>query len=336
MSYRFAIHGCQHSHIATFIDQMLALGGTCAGIYEKESPGLARKISEQHGIPLVDDPAVFEEESIRIIGSSAVNNRKIDVIEWCERHGKHVMVDKPVITGRAQLERLEAVIDRGRIQVGVMLTERFRPSVSTLKRAIDDGRLGRIVSVTMRKPHKLLPASRHPSHFSKEESGGIVIDLFIHDFDLLRFLTGQEVASIHTQLAKHIMPEHPSFYDTATAQVMMSGGTLAQLYTDWHTPRKSWTWGDCRIFVNGTEGCAELRLNGDPSVAVEELYFQITDNEPFEKQELRAPEANITEDFMRRIESKPSVQTHRDILETCRATVIADENAVVFDAFRTT
>lgn len=333
MSYRFAIHGCQHAHIAAFLDQMLALGGTCVGIYEQDAPDLAKRLSERHGIPLVDDPAVFEDESVRLVGTSAINNRKIEVIEWCERFGKHVMADKPVIADRAQLERLEAVIARGRIQVGVMLTERFRASVSTLKQAIGAGKLGRIVSVTMRKPHKLSPASRHASHFPKKESGGIVIDLFIHDFDLLRFLTGQEVASIHTQLAKHILPEHPTFYDTATAQVMMSGGTLAQLYTDWHTPIKSWTWGDCRIFVGGTEGCAELRLNGDPSVAVEELYFQITHSQPFEKQELRMPETNITEDFIRRIEGRPSVLTHRDIVETCRATVLADENAVVFNAF---
>ncbi|TMV44458.1 Gfo/Idh/MocA family oxidoreductase [Paenibacillus mesophilus] len=334
MSYRFAIHGCQHAHITAFIDQMLALGGTCAGIYEQDSPGLARSISERHGIPIVDDPSVFEDESVRIIGCSAVNNRKIDVIEWCDRHGKHVMADKPVITDRASLERLEAVIGRGRIQVGVMLTERFRASVYTLKQAIDSGKLGRIVSITMRKPHRLSPASRHASHFSREESGGLINDLFIHDFDLLRHLTGQELASIRSQLAKHILPEHPTFYDTATAQVMMSGGTMAQLYTDWHTPVKSWTWGDCRIFVSGTEGCAELRLSGDPSVAVgEEMYFQITNGEPFAKMELSKPEANITEDFIRRIENKPSVQTHRDILETCRATVIADENAVLFNAF---
>lgn len=334
MTYRFGVYGCQHAHIAGFVDQMIALGATCVGIYEPDSPGLAKNISERHGIPLVDDPAAFLDESVRIIGSSAVNNRKIDVIEWCDRHGKHVMVDKPVITNRDQLQRLEAVIDKGNIQVGMLLTERFRASISTLKRAIDEGRFGRIVSITMRKPHRLAPASRHAWHFSKEENGGLVIDLFVHDFDLLRFLTGEEVAAVHSQLAKHIAPEHPTFYDTATAQVMMSNGTLAQLYTDWHTPSKSWTWGDCRIFVTGTNGCAKLRLSGDPSVGKEELYFQVTNDEPFARVELSKPDTNITEDFIRRIEHKPSVLSHRDIVETCRATVLADEGAVTFNAFR--
>ncbi|RKN71210.1 Gfo/Idh/MocA family protein [Paenibacillus ginsengarvi] len=333
MSYRFGIYGCQHAHIASFVDQMLALGATCAGIYEPESPSLAQSLAQRHGIMLVDSPDAFLDSSVNVIGSSAVNNRKIDVIEWCERHGKHVMLDKPVATNREQLERLEAVLNRGSIQVGVMLTERFRASIHTLKQAIDAGKLGRIVSISTRKPHRLSPASRHAWHFSKRESGGLVIDLFIHDFDLLRFLTGQEVASVHSQVAKHILPEYPDFYDTAAAQVSMSGGTMAQLYTDWHTPTKSWTWGDCRIFIVGTEGCAELRLNGDPSVGQEELYFQITHDEPFAKMELTKPETNLTQDFIRRIENKPSVLTHRDIAETIRATVLADENASVFNAF---
>lgn len=333
MSYRFGIYGCQHGHIAEFIDQMIAIGGTCVGIYEPEPRSLVQNISDLHGIPIVHDPSVFTEESVRIIGCSAVNAQKIDVIEWCQQYGKHVMLDKPVVTNRVQLERLEAVIERGNIQIGVMLTERFRPSVYTLKKSIDAGQLGRIVSITMRKPHRLSPASRPAWHFSKQENGGLFIDLFVHDFDLLRFLTDQEVVVIHSQLAKHILPMHPKFYDTATAQVIMSNGTLAQLYADWHTPIKSWTWGDCRIFVTGTEGCAELRLTGDPSVEKEELYFQITNTEPFTRMELMHPEVDITQDFIARIENKPSLLTHRDILETSRATLLADENAVIFNAF---
>ena len=333
MGYRFGIYGCQHSHIEVFIDQMLALGGTCAGIYENDSPSLAKQIAQRRGIPFLDDPERLADETVTVIGSSAVNNRKMDIIEWCERRGKHIMVDKPVATNRGQLERLEAVLSRGTIQVGVLLTERFRAAIHTLKQAIDAGKLGRIVSITTRKPHRLSPASRHPSHFSKEESGGVLIDLFIHDFDLLRYLTGQEVTAVHSQAAKHVLPEHPAFFDTATAQVMMSGGTLGQLYADWHTPTASWTWGDCRLFVAGTEGCAELRLNGDPSVAKEELYFQITNDDPFTKVELNQPEVNITEDFIRRMEGKPGVLAHRDIVETIRATVLADERALVYNAF---
>lgn len=332
MTIRFALYGCQHGHIATFVDEMMAEGAKCAGIYEPERNALARSLAQKHGIPLLDSADALQDESIRIIGSSAVNGDKIDVIEWCERHGKHVMLDKPAVTGRDGLDRLEAVAGRERIQIGLLLTERFRPATAALKREIDAGTLGRIVGITMRKPHRLSPASRHAWHFSKERNGGIIIDLFVHDFDLLRWLTGQEIASVNSLMAKHILPEHLTFYDTACAQVLLDGGTMAQLYTDWHTPERSWTWGDCRLFVTGTEGCAELRLNGDPSCdANGELYYRITHGEPFIRVE---PEpgpvkVTITRDFLNRIEGKASLLTHRDIIATSRATVLADENATL-------
>lgn len=333
MALRFGIYGCQHGHIEIFISQMISLGAECVGIYEPERNALAAKLSEQHGIPLLDSVEPLKDESIRIIGSSAINNVKIDVIEWCEHHGKAVMLDKPVVTGRVGLERLENAIGRGRIQIGMLLTERFRPTVTALKRNIGEGLLGTIVSVTMRKPHKLSPASRHAWHFSKEQNGGLLIDLFVHDFDLLRWLTGQEIVSIQSLLAKHILPEHATFYDTACAQVLLDGGAMAQLYTDWHTPEKSWTWGDGRIFVTGTAGCAELRLSGDPSSASgEELYFRITHDQPFVRVEPGETDTTVTADFLDRIAGKPSILTHRDILEASRATVIADEQVQIIHA----
>jgi predicted dehydrogenase len=333
-TYQFGIYGCQHGHIETFIGQMLDLGWRCVGIFDPDGSALAAELSDKYSIPLLRDLEALRGEEVRVIGSSVVNNRKLDVIEWCEQHHKHVMLDKPIVTDRRALERLEAVMHRRVIEVGLLLTERFRDSVFTLKQAIDSGKLGKLVSITMRKPHRLRPETRHAWHFCKEQNGGLIQDLFIHDFDLLRWLSGQEIVGIQSQIAKHSMPEHPTFYDTASAQVMMSNGLIAQLYTDWHTPKLSWTWGDCRLFITGTDGCAELRLSGDPSVEqLGELYFQITGSEPFKSQELSTPALHITEDFLARIDNKASVLTVKDIVEACRATVLADENAVVFHAY---
>lgn len=102
---------------------------------------------------------------VQIVGSSAINNEKIDVIELCEKYGKHVMLDKPLVTSRKGLSRLEAVFGRKKIQVGMMLVSRDRSSIYTLKQQIDEGQLGEIVSITMRKPHRLSPETRQSWHF---------------------------------------------------------------------------------------------------------------------------------------------------------------------------
>ena len=79
---KFAIIGCEHAHISIFIEEMLELGHEGVGIYEprNQEPALFRRSI----ISLVDR----EEQLLQaadIIGSAAINNEKIDIVERCER-----------------------------------------------------------------------------------------------------------------------------------------------------------------------------------------------------------------------------------------------------------
>ncbi|WP_407267928.1 Gfo/Idh/MocA family protein [Radiobacillus sp. PE A8.2] len=333
---KFSIIGCQHAHIGIFIKEMLDLGHECAGIYEKENVTLATNIAEEFQLSLVSNMETLLDESIDIVGCAEINNEKIDIIEKCEGYGKHVMIDKPAVTSKEAYERLKAVIDRGHIQIGMLLTERFRASIYTLKKMLDRGDLGSIVNISMRKPHRLTPKNRPQWHFSKEQCGGIVIDLFVHDYDLLRWLTGKNVIESNGLMAKNILPEYPNFFDTANLQVEMDGHILAQLYADWYNPESSWTWGDCRIFVTGTEGVAEIRLEGDPLVASEEMLLLVTHDEVLRKVELESPANTITKDFIQRINGEVSTVNHEDILLATRSTIEADERVKKTNRFALT
>ncbi|MFJ7729632.1 Gfo/Idh/MocA family protein [Neobacillus sp. NPDC097160] len=324
---KFSIIGCQHAHIEIFIEEMMKLGHECAGIFEMENMTLASRLAEKYQIPLVHDKMILLDDSIQLVGCAAINNEKIDVIELCEKYRKHIMIDKPAVTNREDLTRLEAVVNRGAIQVGMLLTERFRASLSTLKKQLDEGAIGELISISMRKPHLLNPKQRPSWHFSKQQSGGIVIDLFIHDFDLLRWLTGKEVKSITGYMAKNILPEYPSFFDTAGLQVIMEDGLAAQLYADWFTPEKSWTWGDGRIFVVGTKGTIEIRLEGDPLVAKDTLYLKVTSEQELTAIEEGRIPITITEDFLNRVRGENSLLQHEDIIAATEATIMADECA---------
>ncbi|MBP1989191.1 Gfo/Idh/MocA family protein [Paenibacillus eucommiae] len=327
--HTFAIIGCQHNHISMFIEEMFKSGHRCIGIYDNDPSVLAAAMAERYNIPLLRDASEIWNSPATIIGTSAINDEKIGIVEACCEYGKHVMLDKPIVTCRDGLNRLEAVIDRGRIQVGLLLSSRKQRSIYTLKGMIDAEELGNIVSITMRKPHKLVPASRPAWHFSKRQNGGIIMDLLIHDFDILGWLTGQEIATASAVLVKSILPQYPDFYDTAVVQLTMTGGTVAQLHADWHTPEKCWSFGDLRIFVTGTRGSAEIRLTGDPSVGQEELLFTVMHDQPFAKIPLQQVPYSLADDFIRRIEGLPHEITHKDLLFACRAAVEADEHAVM-------
>ncbi|WFB59915.1 Gfo/Idh/MocA family oxidoreductase [Paenibacillus sp. BR1-192] len=324
---KFGIIGCQHAHIGMFIEEMLALGYECAGVYEPDNQTLARTLADRYGLELTGDrESLLADEGVGIIGCAAINDEKMDVMELCELHGKPVMIDKPAVTDRAGLIRLRGLLDRGRIEVGMMLTERFRPSLHTVHRMIRAGELGDIIHISMRKPHRLNPETRPAWHFDRGQSGGIINDLFVHDFDLLRWLTGREVETSSGYLAKHILPEYPTFYDAAGVQVFMAGGITAQLYADWHTPAGSWTWGDGRIFITGTRGIAEIRLEGDPLLSSDEVALVITDQE-LRSLPLTAPAFSLSQDFLNRVAGEAGLITHDDIYKASEATVMADEGA---------
>ncbi|MEJ9220324.1 Gfo/Idh/MocA family oxidoreductase [Paenibacillus glucanolyticus] len=326
---KLGIIGCQHAHIGIFIEEMQALGWECAGLYEPDHTVLASSLAERYGLELIGDrESLLADEQVMVIGCAAINREKIDVIELCEQRGKHIMIDKPAVTDRAGLSRLYGVLERGRIEVGMMLTERFRSSMYTVHRLIQSGELGDIVHISMRKPHRLNPVTRPAWHFDRTQSGGILNDLLVHDFDLLRWLTGREVKTVSGYLAKHILPEYPTFYDAAGVQVFMDGGITAQLYADWHTPAGSWTWGDGRIFITGTSGIAEIRLEGDPLLSRDEVVLVIT-NQELRSVPLEAPPFSLAQDFLNRVEGERGLISHHDIYTASEATVAADEGAQI-------
>ena len=335
MARKFGIIGCQHSHIGEFIEEMLALGYECAGIYDPQPTHVTEAVMNQFRLPLTDRMEPLLGPDIAVIGCASINNEKIDIIETCEKFGKPVMLDKPIATNCRALERLQTVLERGRIQVGLRFGYYFSPAAYTLKRLIDRGELGKIVHIGIREPHRLSKERRPDWHFSKERCGGIVIDLLIHDFGFLRWLTGKEIVSVAGYMGKNMLPEHPDFYDVASFQALLEGGVTAQMYADWHTPARSWTWGDERIFVVGTEGTAEIRLNGDPLVSEESLLICTTDLEPVRSLPLEPVPVTATEDFLGRLEGKPAIVGHAEIFEASRAAIEADERAQIFNTCRT-
>lgn len=337
MSYRFAVIGCRHGHIQSFIKEMLDKGHTCAGIYDGDDWRLARQYAERYQIPLVERAEELLTPAVQIVGSAAVNNEKIELIEACERNGQHIVLDKPAVTDRAGLERLEAVVARGAIQIGLMLPKRFWGYLTALKREIEAGTLGKLVHIKVSSPHKLMPASRDAWHFSKRQNGGVLIDLLIHDTDLLRWLTGQEIVQTQSVVTKSILPEYPDFYDAASVQVVLDGGTTAQLYADWHTPDNNKDGRFSGIVIAGTEGYAEYGVGCDPETGTEKTRLRLTRGDgPDQGGVLLRPDettATAVSDFLERVAGASGEFTHNDIVAASRATIEADEQAVVRSLF---
>ena len=323
---KFGIIGCRHGHIEDFIREMLDLGHTFIGICEGEGK-LAGALAEKYHVPLTAVPEDVWERKPEIIGSSAVNNQKIRLLEACAARGVHLMADKPLVTRRQDLDRAEKILRGGRIQVGMMLTERYNPGLAALKQAIGAGMLGKIIGFTILKPHKLSPASREAWHFSREENGGLVVDLMIHDFDLLRWFTGSEVAEVSGWMQVGNWEGYPDFPDDAKLLVRMEDGSTATLQTDWWTPAAYPCYGKGLLVCTGTRGKCIVHTTGDPLFRPEKGSFAQLTTDQKDWGILPNPPmcGTLTGDFLDRIAGKPGKLTGEDILLASEAAIRADE-----------
>lgn len=324
----FGVYGCRHLHIAEAVAELLALGHHCVGVYEPEGVQVERLLEQQH-IPRLPSSERLFSKNPELMLCAAINSQKIAIIEECERRGIPVMLDKPAITCRDGYQRLEWVIRRGKIKVGMMLTERFNPAILALRQAISEGLLGKVVSLSFAKPHRLSPESRDSWHFDKAQNGGPILDLMIHDFDLLRVLTHSEIETCVSYLGLGNRTGYPDFYDDAKALCCTESGVTALLTADWWTPQSYPIFGNGRIVCTGTEGRCEVYTTGDP--LLHPSPCAILSSRDCEQQilENRQPARTLMEEFLSYLSGEESEITGEDILKASLASLLADEGAKI-------
>ena len=170
-----------------------------------------------------------------------------DLIERFVRAGKAVFCEKPIDLDVERVETcLKTVADaNGKLMVG--FNRRFDPSFSAVRQAIDDGTIGTVeqVQITSRDP------GPPPAQYI-QSSGGIFRDMTIHDFDMARFLIGEEISAVTATGSVLVDPEIGALGDFDTASVLMETASGKQCTI---TNSRRATYGyDQRIEVHGSDG----------------------------------------------------------------------------------
>lgn len=262
MAFKLGVIGIDHGHIFGMLSQMKAQGCTCDA-YWTDGPAVTEaKFNDT--FPEVgrvgDRRRILDDPAIRMILISAVPaDRAALAIEAMEA-GKDVMVDKPGCTTLEQLASVrEAQARTGRIW-SVNFSERFEvPAVTKAEELVSSGAIGRVVQTVGLGPHKRNLKTRPPWYFERERFGGILCDIGSHQIDQFLHFTGSESAEImHAHVENTTMPDRPGFQDFGE-MVLKSPQGHGYVRVDWFTPDGLPTWGDGRLFIQGTEGYIELR-----------------------------------------------------------------------------
>ena len=204
---------------------------------------------------LLDDPEI---DAI-LIGSPSAEHAP-QMIE-CAEAGKHIFCEKPIALDPEIIRNALAEVDKSGVKLQVGFNRRFDPNFSAVQHQVASGALG--------DPHIIRITSRDPAPPPAEYvagSGGMFLDMTIHDFDMARFLSSSEVTEVHAYGAVLVDPEigKAGDIDTAVISLKFANGALGII----ENSRKAVYGYDQRVEVFGAKGTAMADNNTPTSMVV--------------------------------------------------------------------
>ncbi|ADH67443.1 MULTISPECIES: Gfo/Idh/MocA family protein [Nocardiopsis] len=207
-----------------------------------------REIAERHGIERwsTDLDGVLSDDDITVYFDSQITHAREAAVRAAIAAGKHVYVEKPTAsTLSAALELAKLARDAG-VRNGVVQDKLFLPGLLKLRRLVESGFFGRILSVRGEFGYWVFegdwqPAQRPSWNYRAEEGGGMVLDMFPHWHYILEHLFGP-VRAVTAKVATHIprrwdeegRPYEATADDSAYGIFELDGGVIAQINSSWN------------------------------------------------------------------------------------------------------
>ena len=184
-----------------------------------------------------------------LIAVPSVYHRQI--VEAAAAAGRDILCEKPLALDLAETDAILALVERAGVRLQVGLMRRHDPDHVRARARVMAGELGRPLLFNSRQYDTDVPP---PGILDRGVSGGIMIDMGIHDFDSARFLMGSEVVEVQATGSVQVLPEVAAFddVDTAVINVKFASGAIGSV----ELSRRNAYGEDVRTEVHGTEGSA--------------------------------------------------------------------------------
>ncbi|WP_315971032.1 Gfo/Idh/MocA family protein [Streptomyces buecherae] len=206
-----------------------------------------RALAERHGLDRwstrLDD--VLADPSVDIYFDAQLTSARADALRRAIAAGKHVYCEKPTAAGLDDALDVARLATAAGVKHGVVQDKLFLPGLRKLRRLLDGGFFGRVLSVRGEFGYWVFEgdwqAAQRPSwNYRTEDGGGIVRDMFPHWEYVLRELFGP-VRTVQAQVATHLphrVDEHGRPYeatadDAAYGVFQLDGGIVAQINSSW-------------------------------------------------------------------------------------------------------
>jgi UDP-N-acetylglucosamine 3-dehydrogenase len=197
-------------------------GAQLVGVADPDG-GQAEIVARALGCKAVSTVDELLDLGIDAVTIAAPTHLHHEIALLCISRGVHVMVEKPIGSTVDEGRDIITAAKRAGVVLMVGHVERFNPAVQSIRQAL---RGEDILSIAITRVGPFPP---------RMSSVGVVIDLAVHDIDLIRWFTGSEIVEVQPQLSSAVAERE----DIALLQFRTASGVLAHINTNWLTPFKA-------------------------------------------------------------------------------------------------
>jgi UDP-N-acetylglucosamine 3-dehydrogenase len=222
------------NHIRTYsMMKGVELAGI-ADVDEARVQALAKQYNTQ-GFKSYSDLLKLDLDAVSVVVPTTLHRKVgLDVINA----GSSLLVEKPIADTLENAEAITYAASEAGVTLMVGHIERFNPAISMMKKVIDGGKLGKVVSIS---------TSRVGPYNTRVRDVGVILDIGVHDIDIISYLYHTKVSEVYAIAGKeiHALEDHASVF------LRFEGDRAGVVEVNWLTPHKT-----RRFTVIGTEGVA--------------------------------------------------------------------------------
>ena len=223
-------------------------GAALGAVFDAHEP-LGRDVAAELGVPAAAAVQEMFDSTLDAVAICSSSDTHVELIVDAARAGKAVFCEKPVSLDLAEVDRALGAVDRAGVPFQIGFNRRFDPAHASVRDAVASGAVG--------EPHLVRISSRDPTPPPLEyvkSSGGLFLDMMIHDFDMARYVTGSEVVEVFARGAVRVEPSLAEVgdIDTALATLVHEDGCLTAI----DNSRRAAYGHDQRVEVFGSRGMA--------------------------------------------------------------------------------
>ncbi|MBV9684061.1 MAG: inositol 2-dehydrogenase [Solirubrobacterales bacterium] len=223
-------------------------GAALGAVYDAHEPA-ARDVAAELRVPAAATAEDIFDSDLDAVAICSSSDTHVDLLIAAAEAGKAVFCEKPVSLDLVELDRALDAIDAAGVPFQIGFNRRFDPGHASVREAVVAGAIG--------EPHLVRISSRDPAPPSPDYvklSGGLFLDMMIHDFDMARFVTGSEVVEVFARGSVRVEPWFAEAHDVDTALVTLvhADGCLTAI----DNSRRAAYGFDQRVEVFGSAGMA--------------------------------------------------------------------------------